>query len=317
MGCDCCIISAIGWACVTYGVYTFLTMLYNIFFPYVIAGPIDYHKVAGAKWAVVTGSTDGIGKAYAMEFAKKGFSIVLVSRTLSKLEEVKAEIVKDNKVEVKIIQFDFTTSDGNEYTSKLLSELSGLDIGILVNNVGLSYEYPEVLHKVEGGLQKIRDIAVVNMLPPTLLCAAVLPQMVERNAGIVINVASAAAYHQIGLWAVYSASKRYLLWITGILQREYSRSSIIFQTVCPMLVATKMSRVRESFFCLPPDKFAREAVKSIGHASETTGCMEHQLQVEILRLLPKALVEKILFDHSEVVRKKALSKRQSGAKKTE
>ena len=71
----------------------------------------------------------------------------------------------------------------------------------LVNNVGLSYEYPEVLHKVEGGLQRIADIAIVNTVPTSVLTAAVLPQMVERNNGVIVNISSSAAYAKLSLWA--------------------------------------------------------------------------------------------------------------------
>lgn len=72
--------------------------------------------------------------------------------------------------------------------------------------------------------------------------------MTDRKKGIIVNVASSAAYNPMALWAVYSATKKYVTWFTSILRREYENSGIIIQTVCPMMVATKMSKV--SFFLL-------------------------------------------------------------------
>lgn len=92
------------------------------------------------KWAVVTGATDGIGKAYAEELARQGFAIVLISRTQEKLDEVSKAIESKYNVETKTISADFGSVD---IYSKIESGLAGLEIGVLVNNVGVSYSYPE------------------------------------------------------------------------------------------------------------------------------------------------------------------------------
>ena len=92
-------------------------------------------------WAVVTGCTDGIGKAYAEHLAKRGLNIVLISRTLEKLQEQAKFITDKYKVETKVIAVDFTEQT-SIYTT-IRNELGDLDIGVLVNNVGMSYKYPE------------------------------------------------------------------------------------------------------------------------------------------------------------------------------
>lgn len=89
------------------------------------------------KWAVVTGCTDGIGKAYAEQLAKRGLSIVLISRTLEKLNEQAKELQDRFKVETKVIAADFT--EPNSIYPNIRTQLADLDIGILVNNVGMSY----------------------------------------------------------------------------------------------------------------------------------------------------------------------------------
>merc|ERR1712061_893725 len=110
--------------------------------------PLDVRQFG--KWALVTGSTDGIGKAYAFALAAKGLNVVLVSRNPDKLKNVADQIEKCYKVNTKNIPVDFKTSDA-EYIPKVWKVIQGLDIGVLVNNVGMMYNYPEEFLTVEGG----------------------------------------------------------------------------------------------------------------------------------------------------------------------
>lgn len=83
-------------------------------------------------FSVITGSTDGIGKAYAFELARKGFDLVLISRTQSKLDSTANEIrEKYSTVTIKTIAFDFTTASLQEYESHLFSALGQLEVGVL------------------------------------------------------------------------------------------------------------------------------------------------------------------------------------------
>lgn len=126
------VIGFLGYATFVYLAYRLFRALYNAFYPFFIASPADLHRLAGGKWAIVTGSTDGIGKSYAFELARKGFNLVLISRTLSKLEETKSEITKKySGVTVKVVAFDFTSADLSAYEKTITSEIKGLDIGIL------------------------------------------------------------------------------------------------------------------------------------------------------------------------------------------
>lgn len=307
----------LGWIFLLYLLYHLAIIFYNLVYPFFIATPINLNKAAGGKWAVITGSTDGIGKAYAFELARRSFSIVLISRTQSKLDAVKEELEKECCIEIKTIAFDFTSGNINEYEKTVLFLLRQLDIGILVNNVGVSFSYPEVIYKAEGGLQRLADVDIVNTLPVTLLSAAVLPQMVERNNGIIVNISSATAYSPLSLLSVYSASKKYVTWFSNILQKEYAQTNIIIQTVCPMLVTTKMSKVsRPSFFFVTAEDFAKNAIKTIGIVDETTGCFPHQLQAEIIKNFPEWIVVPYLSGKTKLVRKKALAKMARNMKTT-
>ncbi|XP_042820747.1 testosterone 17-beta-dehydrogenase 3 isoform X3 [Panthera tigris] len=95
--------------------------------------PRSFLKSMG-QWAVITGAGDGIGKAYSFELARQGLNVVLISRTLKKLQAIAAEIECTTGSSVKIIQADFTKDNIYEH---IREKLEGLEIGILVNNVGM------------------------------------------------------------------------------------------------------------------------------------------------------------------------------------
>ncbi|VDN60607.1 unnamed protein product [Dracunculus medinensis] len=264
-------IEIIGWATVAYIIYRWLLSFYKIIYPYLIAKPINLLEAAGSRWAVVTGGSDGIGKQYAFELARRGFSIVLIARSKSKLEDVKRKIQEETGVEmslilVQVIVFDFSSANLEEYEKKIFPELKNLDIGILINNVGVSYEYPELLHKVDGGLNTIANVNIVNSLPCVLLCSVVLPQMLERNKGIIVNVSSAAAYLQTIMLAAYSAAKK----------------------------------SRPSLFAPSPENFVKSAISTIGITSETTGCLAHQVQV-LVSVLSIFLILNLSAKHSSII----------------
>lgn len=91
----------------------------------------------------MTGATDGIGKAYSFALAKRGLNIVLISRTQAKLDKVSGEIEsKYPGIQTKTIAVDFSM-DATNYQHEIEAAIQGLMIGVLVNNVGMAYEYPE------------------------------------------------------------------------------------------------------------------------------------------------------------------------------
>ncbi len=106
--------------------------LYRIIYPFFIAKPCNLKTLAGSSWAVVTGSTDGIGKAYAIELAKKGFNLVLISRSAEKLEAVKSEIKSlTPSNDIRTITFDFVTANVSDYEERIFADLRDIDIGLL------------------------------------------------------------------------------------------------------------------------------------------------------------------------------------------
>uniref|UniRef100_A0A914YTP2 Uncharacterized protein n=1 Tax=Panagrolaimus superbus TaxID=310955 RepID=A0A914YTP2_9BILA len=277
-------LNTVAYFTLTYIGYRISRGIYNIVYPYLLASPRNLHKLAGeATWAVVTGSTDGIGKEYAFELARKGFNILLISRTQTKLDSVKEEILKECKnIEVETIAYNFTNASLDDYKNKIISIIEKKDVGILVNNVGLASSNPEMLHKAD--MQESADIVVINMLPVTILTSAILPQMVKRNSGIIVNISSGASHLTVPQLAVYSSSKVYINHFCNTLRNGYAKSGITIQTLYPAYVSTNLSQVKVSLFALHPKAYAQSAIKTIGISEDTTGCIQHQIQAVVYSL---------------------------------
>lgn len=109
------------------------------------------------------------------------------------------------KVETKIIEADF--SEGNKIYSNIEKELYGMDIGVLVNNVGVSNPYPDYFLELKGKEKIYYDIIQCNIVSVLAMCQIVMPGMVEKKKGVVINISSATALFPSPLLSVYGASK--------------------------------------------------------------------------------------------------------------
>jgi 17beta-estradiol 17-dehydrogenase / very-long-chain 3-oxoacyl-CoA reductase len=190
---------------------------------------------------VVTGSTDGIGRQYALELAKSGMHIMLISRTQSKLKEAAEEIGKFTEIDrmsrlnahcsgnvqltftygsfllfnhsestyavkTKYIVADF--SEGKHIYDNIRQQLQLLDVGVLVNNVGRMYDFPDDLDNISEDL--LWQIININVGACTMLSRIVIPQMKINKRGIIVNISSGSECQPAPLMATYGASKVYV-----------------------------------------------------------------------------------------------------------
>ncbi|KAL6507284.1 Very-long-chain 3-oxoacyl-CoA reductase 1 [Orobanche gracilis] len=201
-------------------------------------------------WALITGPTDGIGKAFAFQLARKGLNLILI---------------RDPGFQIKTVVVDFS-GDLNDGVSRIEEEIQGLDVGLLINNVGVSYPYARFLHEVDEKL--LSDLIKVNVEGTTKVTRAVLPGMVERRKGAIVNVGSGAAIviPSDPLYSVYAATKAYIDQFSRCLYVEYKKSGIDVQCQVPLYVATKLASIRQSSFFVPStDGYARAALRWIGY----------------------------------------------------
>ncbi|XP_034540337.1 very-long-chain 3-oxoacyl-CoA reductase [Notolabrus celidotus] len=237
------------------------------------------------QWAVVTGATSGIGKAYARELAQRGLDVVLVSRSDEKLQTVAREIEEQYGRKTRTIQVDFT--DGHSVYPTIAKGLQGLEIGILVNNVGMVYsDNFEYFLDVPDAEQKITQVINCNVLSVPQMTRLVLPDMLEREKGLIINISSLVGCRPHPLLSIYSSSKSFVAYFSQCLHAEYSLKGITVQCVAPFMVSTNMTkRVKNSCFVKSAPDFAWEALNTVGHSTYTNGCLSHALQSTVLRVL--------------------------------
>jgi 17beta-estradiol 17-dehydrogenase / very-long-chain 3-oxoacyl-CoA reductase len=148
----------------------------------------------------------------AMELARAGLNLVLVGRDPAKLQDVSAKIARCHGVQTRTVVFDLSlvsTAQGDEAMRRLREAIEGLDVGVLVNNAGVNKPGALYLHEVE--VESLMRMVRVNLQALTEVTAAVLPGMVRRRRGAVVNIGSGStlAVPSFPLYSVYAATKRY------------------------------------------------------------------------------------------------------------
>ncbi|XP_068206594.1 hydroxysteroid dehydrogenase-like protein 1 [Palaemon carinicauda] len=241
-------------------------------------------------WAVVTGSTDGIGRAYVMELAKRGFNIVLIARNSHKLQKVAEKIIGTYHVQAETIKCDF--SGGRPIYENIANSFAGKDIGVLVNNVGVLAVPKEFQNITED---EVWNQILVNVASVPAMSKIVLPGMLKRKRGLIVNIASSLGAMPFPYFQVYAATKAFVRSFSIALGYEYRGTGVAVQTVLPGAVATKMTAWNEDMskpgLTIPtPADFASQAVATIGYAKETAGYWSHEIQLMVLRSLPEFIV---------------------------
>lgn len=280
--------------------------IFNLLSEYVLGSTFNFKKIGD--WAVVTGATDGIGLAFARALAKQGQNVVLISRSKEKLDKVAQEIEMKYNVSTKCISADFSESD--IYTN-IKQQISDLNISVLVNNVGVSYDHPEYFLEVEGLPNVISKMMSINVYSTVKMTELVLPTFVRKNKGVVLNVSSSAACKPTPLLTLYSASKQFVDTFSKAINCEYASKGVIMQCITPFFVCTKLSKIRRSSLFIPnPDTYVAATLKTVGKSASTYGYLPHAVQGLLFHSVPDWLYMKISLSQMNAVRSKALKRKQ-------
>lgn len=180
------------------------------------------------KTALITGASGGIGYELAKLCAQGGCNLVLVARSQAKLEEIAHDLGARYGVGAMVIDADLADPQA---PARLADELKreGVAVDILINNAGFADFAPFA----EADEEKLLQMMQVNMVTLTHLTRLLLPGMLARRSGRIMNVASTAAFMPGPLMAVYYASKAYVLSLSEALANELGGSGVTVTALCP------------------------------------------------------------------------------------
>jgi short-subunit dehydrogenase len=244
--------------------------------------------------ALITGASSGIGADLARLFARDGYDLVLVARREEKLRE----LAKDLGVTSTVIAADLSRPDAaQEIANALVEKLINIDV--LVNNAGLGLAGPFIGNDFAKDLEMIQ----VNIVALTQLTKLLLPGMVSRRQGRILNLASTAAFQPGPLMAVYYATKAYVLSFSEALAEELRDTGVTVTALCPGPTATGFGSVAgmeqtRLFTLMKPmssaevAKIGYEAMKR-GRRVVVTGMM-NRLLVQSIRISPRRMVTTIV-----------------------
>ena len=187
------------------------------------------------KNALVTGAGKGIGRAIAIALAKEGANVALLARTTTQLENVAAE-VRSFGVKAAVLSADVTDIGSvSAAVEQAKQELGAIDI--LINNAGTA-KFGKFLELEPAEWE---HIIRVNLLGVYYTTRAVLPEMIERQTGDIINISSTAGQRGAAVTSAYSASKFGLIGLSESLMQEVRKHNIRVSTLTPSTVATDMA----------------------------------------------------------------------------
>lgn len=187
------------------------------------------------KNALITGAGKGIGKAIAIALAKEGVNVILVSRTQADVDQLATEI---SALGVKSLALSADVSDINSINGaveKAFAEFKTIDI--LINNAGIA-AFGNFMTLEPAAWEKIIQ---VNLMGTYYTTRAVLPNMIERQTGDIINISSTAGLNGNALTSAYSASKFAVLGLTDSLMQEVRKYNIRVTALTPSTVATDLA----------------------------------------------------------------------------
>ncbi len=182
---------------------------------------------------IITGGSEGIGKALAYEFAQGGHNLILLSRSKDKLETLQKDLMKDYQIKVSILVADLGQDTYLDPLDALL-EREGFYVRYLVNNAGIGLA-GSFHHRTLAETQQLLD---VNISALTKLSYHYLPDMLARKEGGILNIASLGALIPGPYQAAYYASKSYVVSLTKALAYENYFSGVTFSALCPGPVKT-------------------------------------------------------------------------------
>jgi len=253
---------------------------------------------------VITGATEGIGRALAEEFARDGHALVLVARDHAKLVKTAEELARAHGVEVKVTAQDLSTPEGCAGVEQAVRGF-GFYAEYLVNNAGImSSGFFQ-----DADPATVRRIVDLNVRAMVDLTMRFLPGMLARSRGGVLNVSSTVGYMPVPYQATYAASKAFLLSFAEALRHELRDTGVTVTALLPGPTDTEFfdragmqgTKLREQTAKDDPAKVAREGFDALmaGKDHVIAGSMKNKVQAAAGRVLPETAKAKVQAQQTE------------------
>jgi short-subunit dehydrogenase len=249
---------------------------------------------ASAPRALVTGASSGIGAAFARALRARGEHLVLVARRAEKLQELVAELGGESVATA--IPTDLTKPGSIPRLERELTS-RGWIVDLLVNNAGLGHTGPFS----EEPMDRVLGMIDLNIRAAAEMARTFLPGMVERGRGGIINVVSTSAFQPVPFFAVYAASKAFLLSLTEALATEVQGTGVRIQALCPGLTATEFQEVAETdrvafnrTGTMTPDEVVAGSLRAYDRGDlRVIPGFSNRLLAEVQGWLPRSLVRRV------------------------
>ena len=191
--------------------------------------------------ALITGASAGIGREFARQLTGRAGSLVLVARRMERLESLRDELTKkDPNLNVHCRAVDLAQLSEVDQLCGWI-EREGIGVDFLINNAGLGDRGSFATASAE----RIHEILAVNIVALTRLTHLLLPAMITRKRGAILNVSSIAGFIPIRKMATYAASKAYVTSFSEAIQGEVRKAGITVTALCPGPVATEFGQVAQ------------------------------------------------------------------------
>jgi len=180
------------------------------------------------KIALITGASKGIGKEFSYILARNGYSLILLARSADELQALQGELKNKFQCEAKVLAIDLSHPDSiDQVYNTFKDEFTRIDV--LVNNAG----FGKVCKFSDMDAEDVRGMVELNVSALTKLSYKVLPHMVARKSGKILNVASTAAFAPGPYMAEYFATKAYVLSLSEALSEEFKSDGVTISVLCP------------------------------------------------------------------------------------
>lgn len=249
------------------------------------------------KTALVTGASAGLGKEYAWLFAADGHDVVLVARRKDKLEELAREIeAKHANVKAHVLAEDLAAPGAAERIANALRERK-IEIEFLVNNAG----FGAAGAFAESELGRQLEMIQVNVVVLTTLTRLVLPDMIARKSGRILNVGSTAGFLPGPFMSVYYATKAYVNSFTEALSVELAGTGVTATVSCPGATATEFAGVagndKSALFesgVMTAAEVAKDGYDAMMHGEPlAVAGFKNKMKIASLRIAPRGMARSI------------------------